>query len=191
MRSRLAFHENGVSLTPGRVGLGEFFLFCAEFSGLTPPGSTHPLYTPTALTWCWSIHAAIHDPAQDHAKKRDKKRPKIDHIQPIYGVINRIGQGMSDLHISCILGHTQRNLIIYRFLRISRFHRLRITWLLRSLRAIYPHFIHSYLYYYYVLLQDFNFFLHAIWLWDIVIYNKIIQSFYLLPILCAMYKPNL
>ena len=137
MRSRLAFHENGRSLTSGWVGgsyapqngsgLGKVFLFVAVRRGVTPPGSARPLYTLTALPGfnLYALPFAFHTNTQPGT--RHIMQPKMDHIQPICGVIHRIGQEMSGLQISCILDHTQRNLIIYRILHISHSHRLRIT----------------------------------------------------------------
>ena len=102
MRSRLAFHENGRSLTSGWVGesyapqngsgLGKVFLFVAVRRGVAPPGSAHPLYAPTArlvavrsgLTQLEYITRNNGQPAAHTHKHTAKQRRKWDIYTQIY-----------------------------------------------------------------------------------------------------------
>ena len=102
------------------------FLFCAEFSGLTPPWLDPALYTLTAClfqarsgTHIARLHRNKTNSNHQHTHTNSQKSSTINgQYTPRYTatitVIHRKSQIMSDLQNSCILCHIQIILIIYR-----------------------------------------------------------------------------
>ena len=171
----MSFHENGVPITLSlvvgvthrteSVGIGKVFLFCAVVTGLTPPWSSQALYTPTACLVL--IRSGAHTTGEHQSKQwptssthtnnhriSSINRPYTTRYTAIISVIHKKSQTMSDLQKSCISGHSQRNITIYRKIANFSFRRLRKRIVLRSLQSCYPQTIHKSLYYHTVFMKD-------------------------------------
>lgn len=163
-----------MSVRVGLLGLqlGRVFLFCAEFSGLTPPRSNLALYTPTACLV--AIRSESHTTRTHKAKQwatssthTNNQRssatngPYTRRYTAAIAVIHKKSQTKSDLQKSCILAHALRILTIYRKNANFSFQRLRKRIVLRSLSSCYPQTINNSLYYYIVFMQDCALILHC------------------------------